>query len=74
MWKDGHCEFLGSFVEGVDGVHGVVKIDGVGTERGAEIFSDLVVASVQCGVARAFFGWTVFRVGARVSYWGCCGP
>lgn len=54
-------------MEGVDGVHGVVKIDGVGTERGAEIFSDLVVASVQCGVARAFFGWTVFRVGTCVS-------
>lgn len=33
-------------MEGVVGVHGVVKIDGVGTEWGVEIFSDLVVVSV----------------------------
>ena len=37
-------------MEGVDGVHGVVKIDGVGAGRGAEKFSDVVVVSVQCGV------------------------
>ena len=66
--QDGRCECLGSFMEGVVGVRYVVKIDGVGTEWGAEIFSDLVVASVQCGVVRAFFGWMVFRVGKCVSY------